>query len=200
MNEFLYSIDIDLLYFFNHNLSSRVLDSFFLLITNVRNWYIAYAALLGICFFYGGTKGKIAAGGVILLIIFCDQVSHNILKEIFERVRPCNELKNIITPAGCGGTYSFPSNHAFNNFAAATFFFLLYKNLKWILFTAASLVAISRVYLGLHYPSDIFTGAMLGILFGYLFSILVIRINNTISEKRKLNNAKDINLPHHQTK
>lgn len=187
MNEFLYSIDLDLLYFFNHTLSSGFLDAFFLLITNVRNWYLAYIVLLGICFFKGGIKGKLAVGGVIILILFCDQISHNVLKEIFERLRPCKTLHDIITPAGCGGTYSFPSNHAFNNFAAATFFFLLYKNLKWILFISAALVSLSRVYLGLHYPSDVFTGAMLGIFFGYLFAVLVIRTNNNLIVKRKLN-------------
>jgi len=185
MNGFLFSIDLDLLYFFNHSLSSGILDSFFLLITNVKNWYLAYAILLGICFFKGGTKGKLAVAGVILLIAFCDQFSHNVLKEIFERLRPCKTFEDIITPAGCGGTYSFPSNHAFNNFAAATFFFLLYRNLKWILFTTASLVSISRVYLGLHYPSDIFAGALLGILFGYLFAVLVIRINNYFVSKKE---------------
>ncbi|RPI72795.1 MAG: phosphatase PAP2 family protein [Ignavibacteriales bacterium] len=185
MNEFLYSIDLDLLYFFNHSLSSGFLDAFFMLITNVRNWYLAYVILLGICFFKGGSKGKLAVTGVILLIVFCDQFSHNVLKEIFERLRPCKTLDDIITPSGCGGTYSFPSNHAFNNFAAATFFFLLYRNLKWILFISAGLIALSRVYLGLHYPSDVFTGAMLGILFGYLFALLVTRINNFIIEKRK---------------
>jgi undecaprenyl-diphosphatase len=188
MNEFLYSIDTDLLYFFNHSLSTKALDSFFLLITNVRNWYLAYFILLGISFFKGGLKGKLAVAGVILLILVCDQLSHNILKEIFERLRPCKTLENIITPAGCGETYSFPSNHAFNNFAAAAFFFILYKNLKWILFTAATLVSLSRVYLGLHYPSDVFTGAMLGILFGYIFAVGVIKINNWIISKREVKN------------
>ena len=120
-----------------------------------------------------------------MLIAFCDQFSHNVLKEIFERLRPCKTLDDIITPAGCGDTYSFPSNHAFNNFAAATFFFLLYKNLKWILFTTAALISISRVYLGLHYPSDVFAGAILGILFGYLFALLVIRINNYLTVKKE---------------
>lgn len=186
MIDFFYSIDLDILYFFNHTLSSRVLDSFFLLITNVNHWYIAYAILLGLCFFKGGSKGKLAVVGVILLIIVCDQFSHKVLKEIFLRLRPCNALGDVITPGGCGGTYSFPSNHAFNNFAAATFFFILYKNLKWILFSTATLVSLSRVYLGLHYPSDIFVGALLGILFGYLFAELVIRINNYINSKKEV--------------
>jgi undecaprenyl-diphosphatase len=158
------------------------------MITNVKNWYLAYVILLGISFFKGGLKGKLAVVGVILLITFCDQFSHNVLKELFERLRPCNALDDIITPAGCGGTFSFPSNHAFNNFAAATFFFLLYKNLKWVLFISASLISLSRTYLGLHYPSDIFVGALLGILFGYLFAELIIRTNNYIKAKKEVPN------------
>jgi undecaprenyl-diphosphatase len=186
MTDFFYSIDLSILYFFNHTLSSRVLDSFFLLITNVNHWYIAYAILLGLCFFKGGTKGKLAVAGVILLIIVTDQFSHKILKEIFLRPRPCKALGDVLTPAGCGGTFSFPSNHAFNNFAAATFFFLLYKNLKWILFTVAILIAVSRIYLGLHYPSDVLAGAAVGVLFGYLFAVLVLKVNNSLLTRKKI--------------
>ncbi len=185
MSEFLYSIDLDILYFFNHTLSSKVLDSFFLLITDVKNWYLAYAVLLGICFFKGGIKGKLAVAGVILVIVFCDQINHRIIKELFERLRPCNALGDIITPAGCGGTFSFPSNHAVNNFAAATFFFILYKNLKWILFTSALLVSLSRIYLGLHYPSDVLAGAVLGLLAGYIFAQAVLKINEYIIFKKQ---------------
>jgi undecaprenyl-diphosphatase len=83
MIDFLYSVDLSILYFFNHTLSSPVLDNFFTIITNVKNWYIAYAVLLGISFFKGGTRGKLAVVGVLLLIIVTDQLSHKILKEIF---------------------------------------------------------------------------------------------------------------------
>jgi len=185
MNEFFYTIDLDILYFFNHTLSSKVLDSFFLLITDVKNWYLVYTALLGICFFKGGIKGKLAVAGVLLLIVFCDQFNHQIMKELFERLRPCNALGDIITPAGCNGTYSFPSNHAVNNFAAAAFFSLLYKNLKWMLFTTASLVSISRIYLGLHYPSDVLAGAFFGLISGYIFAQAVLKINDYIISKKQ---------------
>jgi len=186
MIDFLYSIDLEIFYFFNHTLSAGFLDRFFSLITNVNNWYVAYVILLGISFVKGGKKGKIAAIGVIILIIFSDQINFRILKEFFQRARPCITLNDVITPLGCNGTFSFPSNHALNNFAAAVFFYRFFPNLKWILFTTATLVAVSRVYLGLHYPSDILGGAIIGTAFGYLFAFIALKLNGYFKEKENL--------------
>ncbi|MCA2004402.1 MAG: phosphatase PAP2 family protein [Ignavibacterium sp.] len=170
MSDFLYSIDLTIFYFINHTISLPILDKFFSMITSVNNWYIAYVILLGISWKMGGLRGKIAVLGVILLIIVSDQTGYRLIKELFARPRPCDVLTDVITPIGCTGTYSFPSNHALNNFAAAVFFYRLFPKLKWVLFITASLIAISRVYLGLHYPSDIIGGALIGILLGYIFS------------------------------
>jgi undecaprenyl-diphosphatase len=177
MSNFLYSADLLIFYFFNHTLSSGVLDKFFSTITNVNNWYITYIILLGICFLKGERRGKLAVLGVILLIILTDRLNATLVKDIFHRLRPCNVLIDAITPLGCNGTFSFPSNHAVNNFAAAVFFYKLFPNLKWPLFITASLVAISRVYLGLHYPSDILGGAVIGSAFGYLFAWVILKLD-----------------------
>ena len=195
MVDFLYSIDLSIFYFFNHTLSNGVFDKFFSIITSVNNWYIAYVILLLISFIKGGTKGKLAVLGIILLIVVTDQTGYKILKEFFERIRPCNALSDVITPLGCTGSYSFPSNHAVNNFAAAVFFYRLFPNLKYPLFITASLVAISRVYLGLHYPSDILGGAIIGSAFGYLFAYFVLLANEKINlaKEEKLNKMIDGN-------
>lgn len=185
MEQFFYSIDLGVLYFFNHTLSCGFLNKFFSIITNVNNWYIAYLILLGISFVKGGRKGKIAAVGVLLLILVTDQSSARIIKEIFHRIRPCNALTDVLTPLGCNGTFSFPSNHALNNFAAAVFFYKLFPKLKWPLFIAASLVAISRVYMGLHYPSDILGGAIIGSAFGYIFAIGALKIDDILKSRMK---------------
>lgn len=178
MIEFLYSIDKGIFYFFNGTLSSPFLDKFFSLITNVNNWYIAYFLLLGALFVKGGRKGKIAVLAVIILIVITDQLSAKVLKDLVARVRPCNVLPNVKTPLGLQGTFSFPSNHAVNNFAAAIFFMILYPNYKVELLVCASLVAISRIYIGLHYPSDVVGGALIGAFAGYLMALLVIKIEN----------------------
>jgi len=185
MPAFLYSVDVSIFYFFNHTLATGFLDKFFSIITNVNNWYIAYLFLLYISYSKGGRKGKLAVGGIILLILFSDQFGAKILKEMFQRVRPCGALPDVRTPLGCNGSFSFPSNHALNNFAAAVFYYRLFPNLKWILFIVASLIAVSRVYLGLHYPSDILGGAVIGAAFGYIFSIGIIKLDIYIQNRNK---------------
>lgn len=186
MADFLYSVDLTIFYFFNHTISAPFLDKFFSLITNVNNWYIAYVILLGVSFVKGGPRGKLAVLGVILLIAATDQTGYKLLKEFFERLRPCNSLSDVIIPLGCNGTFSFPSNHALNNFAAAMFFYRLFPNLKWVLFVTATLISISRVYLGLHYPSDILGGAIIGLAFGYLFAAGVLYLEKYLNQRKKI--------------
>jgi undecaprenyl-diphosphatase len=181
-----YSIDLAIFYFINHTISTGFLNKFFSIITNVNNWYITFLFLLGLLFFKGGRLGKLSALGILILITITDQSSHKILKELFDRARPCNTLSDVLTPLGCTGSYSFPSNHAVNNFAAASFFARLYPGYRTLLFIIASLVALSRVYLGLHYPSDIIAGAAIGFIFGYLFGLLVLKINDVLNRKKTL--------------
>ncbi len=177
MINFFYSIDVAVFYFINHTLVNSAFDRFFTTITNVNNWYIAYIILLGIMLTKGGRRGRIAAVGLLLLILVTDQVNSKIIKEIVHRIRPCNVLPNVRTPLGFNGTFSFPSSHAVNNFAAAFFIYILFPNLKWALFITASLIAISRVYVGVHYPSDILGGAIIGSAFGYVFGIAALKLD-----------------------
>ncbi len=181
MIEFLQNIDIAVFFFINHNLANPFLDKFFVFLTDVHNWYLLYITLWGVIFFKGGRKGKIAAVTALLVITASDQISSSLLKNMIGRVRPCNALENVRLLVGCTGSYSMPSSHAVNNFAIATFFSLIYNEYKYVLFTIASLVAFSRPYVGVHYPSDILVGALIGGVIGYLF-VLFLRKLNLIKE------------------
>ena len=183
MIDFLYALDLSIFYFINHTISNPIFDKFFPFITNVKHWYIAYIILWAILLIKGGKIGKIASVGIILLVATSDQISSNLLKNYFERIRPCNALDDVNLLINGTRSFSFPSSHAVNNFAVAFYFYKLYPKLKWILFITAFLVAFSRPYVGVHYPSDILFGSIIGIAIGYIYSALTMKINELILKK-----------------
>lgn len=183
MVDIFYNIDVFIFTFLNQTISNPLFDKFFPFITNVKNWYIAFVILWFIAIFKGGRIGKISAVGVIVLIVISDQLSSNILKPLFERVRPCNVLDNVNLLVNCTRSYSMPSSHSVNNFAVAVFFSRLFPKLKIILLVAATLVAISRPIVGVHYFFDILVGAMIGALVGYLLSLVAIKIDNYFEQR-----------------
>ena len=91
-----------------------------------------------------------------------------ILKPFFNRPRPCLELLNAIVYSRCSHNPSFPSNHASNIFTLATLFTGVFRNTILLAFTIALLVGTSRIYLGVHYPTDILGGAAMGLVMGLL--------------------------------
>jgi undecaprenyl-diphosphatase len=125
---------------------------------------------------------------IILLIVLSDQVSTQVFKSIFHRLRPCHnpQLTGIIHLVNnyCGGQFGFVSSHAANTFAFATFIALLFRNkyLTYFMLTWALVVSYSRIYLGVHYPADIFCGALLG----SGFAIAIFELYKTIQKRFKL--------------
>lgn len=109
-----------------------------------------------------------------LLIALSDLSSVHLFKNVFQRYRPCHngDLQGLVhlVNSKCGGKYGFVSSHAANMFAVATYIFLILRKHYFPfavgLFGWASLICYSRVYMGVHYPSDVFAGALLGIVCG----------------------------------
>ncbi len=112
----------------------------------------------------------------ILAVLLSDWLGNEI-KNAIMRIRPCNALENVRLLAGCTQSGSLPSNHAANSFAYAITLFYLTRNRIGIAarlypLALASLVALSRVYVGVHYPSDIIAGALLGTTVSILLIVL----------------------------
>ena len=128
----------------------------------------------------------IILSGLTLSILLADQISVHLFKNGFERYRPSHneELKQLlhfyeVKPGEfyTGGKYGFVSSHAANFFALIAFIYPFYKEKKnWILvglILVGILVTISRIYLGVHYFSDVLIGAALGILVGFSIRALI---------------------------
>lgn len=164
MIEWLYSIDLELFRFGNATLANPVGDWFFPTITEVKNFYIIYAVSLLALMIFGKKRGVVTVILLLVTITISDQLSSFGIKPLVGRLRPCHTLEDVRLLVGCGGGKSFPSSHAVNNFAMAILVSHFYRQARpWLLLWAV-LVAYSRVYVGVHYFSDIIGGALLGTL------------------------------------
>lgn len=139
-------------------------------------WIPLYIFMLYLLYKQAPRKILFYLGAIALLILLVDQSSVHLFKIPFARLRPCHtpglaELLHL--PQGCGGQFGFISSHAANSFALATFLSLILRKTYGLLFLWAALVAYSRVYLGVHFFSDILAGALWGSLLAYLVYLLV---------------------------
>ena len=105
--------------------------------------------------------------------IISDLTSSSLIKHLVFRLRPCHNpaiADNIrVLASYCPVSSSFTSSHACNHFALATFIYItLHKTSRWwvAIFAWAFSIAYSQVYVGVHYPMDIFCGALIGSLIG----------------------------------
>jgi len=152
-------------------------------------YYVSQIWVFAPVFFYwlylvynktGAKKLLILLGFFVLLIVLTDQTSNQI-KHTVKRYRPSHNLeiqsKVHIVNEYRGGTYGFFSGHATNSFGVAMILFLLFDKksivFRYSFFLWAALTAYSRMYLGVHYPSDIFVGTLVGLFWGYIVYQLI---------------------------
>jgi membrane-associated phospholipid phosphatase len=111
----------------------------------------------------------------LVTVALTDMTGTNFFKHGFHRIRPCNNpdlLAHLRLLVPCPGGFSFISNHAANHFGMATFLLLSFRHLLnnwiWLVFLWAAVISYAQVYVGVHYPSDIAGGMVLGIFYGTL--------------------------------
>jgi len=119
--------------------------------------------------------GWAAAALLIALVFGTDWINHNLFKEWARRPRPCQVLVGLYTPDGCGPAWSMPSGHAATHFAGAAVIMALEPWYAFVVVPIAVLVALSRVFLGVHYLSDVVVGAGVGLLLGAPLPLLARR-------------------------
>lgn len=203
MLEIVVAFDKEIFYFINTQLANPLFDAIMPIITKGRVWLPVYIGLFLYLIFFNHLKilkqnniklnsnyfknlikyNKLGFSIAILLavaVILADQISANLIKDIVGRLRPCRELENINLLVHCGSGKSFPSAHATNNFAAALILSHFFSKNKYYFYSIATIVALSRVFVGVHYPIDITAGAILGIL---ISTFLLFVFNRFIKEK-----------------
>ncbi|MBP3536299.1 MAG: phosphatase PAP2 family protein [Muribaculaceae bacterium] len=183
MIETLQNIDSQLLLFFN-GYHTPFLDHFMMLFTGKFIWIPMYAAILPILFkkFRPGMAALLILG-IVAAIALADQTCASLLRPYFHRLRPAN-LENplsafvTVVDGYRGGAYGFPSCHAANSLALATFLCLVVRRNFFVafIFTWAAVNCYSRMYLGVHYPGDILVGGVIGAACGALCYYAVVYV------------------------
>lgn len=190
------NVDYILFHFINHTISNGLFDVVLPFLRNAPNWIPLYIFLT----IYLIHKYKLEAVKYALYIIIAfalaDFISAGILKPFIGRLRPCHSLtlQAHLLLGHCGGKWSFPSTHATNHMAIALSIVLAnifdkrWINYIWI-FWALS-IGFAQIYVGVHYPSDVTAGLILGIIIAYFNNKIALPILNKLFVFFHANNAK----------
>lgn len=151
------------------------LDRFMWIFTGRIVWLpLAVLILLVLVYKKNWRESILILLAITLVVTLCDQFASHLCKPYFMRLRPTHHpdfMEQVQVVFGYrGGKYGFISSHAANAFGFATLITLIMRNrlFTWTLFLWAALTAYSRVYLGVHFISDIVPGAVAGAFFGYV--------------------------------
>ena len=189
MFEQLKKIDKEILLFINSHHNS-FFDSVMWFASDKTSWVPLYVLLCILLIWKYKQHTWLMVLLIIPLIVASDMFTSEILKPLTGRLRPSHHsgLENLLHYVNNyrGGLYSFPSSHAANSFALITYLCLITaKKIKWLpylLVPVALLISYSRMYLGVHYPSDVLTGAIIGILLGWIFYKIYIRLRHSLKK------------------
>ena len=163
--DFLTKIDNAVLDFLQQ-IHNDILDPIMIFFTRLGDggfvWIVL--AIILLCFKKTRKCGLVMAGAMLLGLI----IVNGLIKNLVNRPRPCdlNDVIELLIPRP--NESSFPSGHTTSSFAAAASIFYFYKKWSIAAYFTACMIAVSRMYLYVHYPTDVLAGALLGTLFAVI--------------------------------
>jgi undecaprenyl-diphosphatase len=163
-----------------NNLGTTTWDGFWMFITNKFSSVPIYLVLIFLSFKqFGAKKTLVLVIAAIMMIVVTNGLA-DFFKYGIGRLRPCHdtdvsELMRLVKNS-CGGKFGYFSAHASNSMAVAVFFSVVlkqkFKFIGLLLLIWAFFVGYSRIYIGVHFPLDVFSGMAIGLFFGWLFAKL----------------------------
>lgn len=181
--EYVTAIDHSLFLLINHLPHNWLLNAIASGFSSIGEWGFIWFVLAAILFFREEERDHWFFLPTVLATVLSYDISEILLKWIVARPRPTAEIGAIIltTP----GNYSFPSTHTTLAFAMAYILSREEPKLRWVFYTLAILISFSRIYLGVHFPVDVVTGAILGTIIGWASFLLGRAIAKRYSSKKK---------------
>lgn len=162
-------------FFFLNGSDSDYVDHFMWVFSTKEIWIpLAVFFLIVLCYRKNWKEVLLVLLAITLVITLCDQFASHFCKPFFARYRPTSHpdfMNEVDTVFGYrSGKYGFISSHAANAFGFATFTAMLFRHriYSYTIFLWATFTAYTRVYLGVHFISDVVCGGMAGFIFGYI--------------------------------
>lgn len=183
MAEMIEQTDFQILDWIQANLRNPWLDWIMPKISFLCNGGWFWIALAVLCLIW--KKHRRCGMNIAMGLILCGLFGNILLKHLAARSRPCWINTNIDMLIAIPRDYSFPSGHSMASFASAVVLLQYDKRIGIPAIILASLIAFSRLYLYVHFPSDVIVGILLGILFGILAPRITEYIYNAYSAYRK---------------
>ncbi len=157
----LVSFDLRVCCYFNRHVEKRLVRAWFALVSKIGNGPFWYGLIVTIPFIYGietmHVSLRMAGAGVTGLLIY------KLIKLLTERQRPFVKSDDIVLGTAPLDQYSFPSGHTLHAVSFSLIAIHYFPQLTWLLAPLAFFIAMSRVVLGLHYPTDVLAGALIGL-------------------------------------